>query len=148
MSNAAPASSLQTFSDALSNVVADAAKSVVAVHSAHSRSSGFVWRPGLIVTADEALAEEGDISVVSPNGETTAATLVGRELDDRYCPSSRRRRQRVGYPAPIRVAADRRSGACCRRAERRAGRCIRLGLIRWPRVAQPARRRDRRADRA
>jgi S1-C subfamily serine protease len=80
MSNAAPASSLQTLSNALSNVVADAAKSVVAVHSAHSRSSGFVWRPGLIVTADEALAEEGDISVVSPNGETTAATLVGRDL--------------------------------------------------------------------
>ena len=79
MSNAAPASSLQTLSDALSNVVAEAAKSVVAVHSAHSRSSGFVWQPGLIVTADEALAEEGDISVVSPNGETTAATLVGRD---------------------------------------------------------------------
>ena len=79
MSSAAPASSLQTLSDALSNVVAEAAKSVVAVHSAHSRSSGFVWRPGLIVTADEALAEEGDISVVSPTGETTDATLVGRD---------------------------------------------------------------------
>ena len=79
MSNAAPASSLQTVSDALSDVVADAAKSVVAVHSARSRSSGFVWRPGLIVTADEALAEEGEISVVSPGGESTAATLAGRD---------------------------------------------------------------------
>ncbi len=79
MSNAAPASFLQTFSDALSDVVANAAKSVVAVHSAHSHSSGFVWRPGLIVTADEALAEEGEISVASPSGEATAATLVGRD---------------------------------------------------------------------
>jgi S1-C subfamily serine protease len=33
----------------------------------------------LIVTADEALAEEGEISLVSPSGETAAATLVGRD---------------------------------------------------------------------
>jgi len=79
MANPAPASSLQQLSDALSEVVADVAKSVVAVHSTHSRSSGFVWRPGLIVTADEALAEEGEISLVSASGETAAATLVGRD---------------------------------------------------------------------
>jgi len=79
MSNAAPASALQTLSDALSDVVADAAKSVVAVHSTRSHSSGFVWRPGLIVTADEALADEGEITVASPGGETVAATLVGRD---------------------------------------------------------------------
>ena len=59
MSNAAPVSSLQTLSDALADVVAVAAKGVVAVRSTRSRSSGFVWRPGLIVTADEALADEG-----------------------------------------------------------------------------------------
>ena len=80
MSNPAPAAStLQQLSDALSDVVADAAKSVVAVHSPRSRSSGFVWRPGLIVTADEALAEEGEIALVSSGGETVAATLVGRD---------------------------------------------------------------------
>ena len=79
MSNAAPVSSLQQFSDALADIVADAAKSVVAVRSARSRSSGFVWRPGLIVTADEALADEGEIAVMSPSGETVAATLVGRD---------------------------------------------------------------------
>jgi S1-C subfamily serine protease len=79
MSNPAPAGSLQQLSNALSDAVAHVAKSVVAVHSTHSRSSGFVWRPGLIVTADEALAEEGEISLVSPSGETAAATLVGRD---------------------------------------------------------------------
>ena len=79
MSNPAPVSSLQALSDALVGVVADAAKSVVAVRSARSRSSGFVWRPGLIATADEALAEEGEISVGFPGGETSAATLIGRD---------------------------------------------------------------------
>jgi S1-C subfamily serine protease len=79
MSNPAPAGSLQQLSEALSDVVVHVAKSVVAVHSTRSRSSGFVWRPGLIVTADEALAEEGEISIVSPGGETAAATLVGRD---------------------------------------------------------------------
>jgi S1-C subfamily serine protease len=79
MSNSAPVSSLQSLSDTLASVVADAAKSVVAVHSTRSRSSGFVWRPGLIVTADEALAEDGEIAVMSPGGEPVAATVVGRD---------------------------------------------------------------------
>lgn len=78
MSNSAPATSLQQLSDALADVVADAAKSVVAIHATRSRSSGFVWRPGLIVTADEALADEGEIAVMSSGGEPVAATLVGR----------------------------------------------------------------------
>ena len=79
MSKTAPAGLLQQFSDALADVVAQAAPSVVAIHSARSRSSGFVWRPGLIVTADEALAEEGDISVGLPDGETVPATVAGRD---------------------------------------------------------------------
>jgi S1-C subfamily serine protease len=79
MSNSALVGSLQSLSDALVSVVADAAKSVVAIHSTRSRSSGFVWRPGLIVTADEALAEDGDVAVMSPGGEPIAATVVGRD---------------------------------------------------------------------
>jgi S1-C subfamily serine protease len=79
MSNPGPASALQQFSDALADSVAAAAKSVVSVHSNRSRSSGWVWRPGLIVTADEPLAEEGEITLVSPEGETLTATLVGRD---------------------------------------------------------------------
>ncbi|MEA3150163.1 MAG: hypothetical protein QOD56_1102 [Gammaproteobacteria bacterium] len=79
MSTPTPAISLQQLSEALTDIVHRAAPSVVAVHSARSRSSGFVWRPGLIVTADEALDDEGDIAVVLPGGETAAATLVGRD---------------------------------------------------------------------
>jgi len=79
MSNPASAGPLRQFSDALADLVAEAAPSVVAVHSAHSRSSGFVWRPGLIVTADEALADEGDVSVAPPGGEPAPASVVGRD---------------------------------------------------------------------
>ncbi len=74
-----PNALLQTLSTACSDLVADASRHVVAVHSHRSRSSGFVWRPGLIVTADEALAEEGEVQVVFPGGESTKATVVGRD---------------------------------------------------------------------
>src|SRR5260370_8018595 len=70
---------LQQLSDPLAGIVDRAAPSIVAVHSTRSRSSGFVWRPGLIVTADEALDDEGDIAVVLPGGEMAAANLVGRD---------------------------------------------------------------------
>ena len=70
---------IQDLSAAFARLVAIAAPSVVAVKSAHSRSSGFFWRPGLIVTAEEALSEEGDFTVTLPSGESLAARLVGRD---------------------------------------------------------------------
>jgi S1-C subfamily serine protease len=78
--SAAPApTTLASLSDALAALVATAAPSVVSVHSHRSRSSGFVWKPGLIVTADEALADEGDVAVTPPGGTRTPATIVGRD---------------------------------------------------------------------
>jgi S1-C subfamily serine protease len=79
MSLSPSAASLQALSDTLSALVAKAASGLVAVHSHRSRASGFVWRPGLIVTAHEALAEEGEITVTLPAGETLPATLLGRD---------------------------------------------------------------------
>jgi S1-C subfamily serine protease len=72
-------SPLQAVSGAVSEIVAQAAPGLVAVHSHRSRASGFLWRPGLIVTADEALAEEGEISVVVRGGDAVKAKLVGRD---------------------------------------------------------------------
>jgi S1-C subfamily serine protease len=71
--------SLQDLSAALTGLVARISSSVVAVQSSRSRSSGFAWRPGLVVTADEALADEGEITVILPGGETIAARLAGRD---------------------------------------------------------------------
>lgn len=70
---------LTSLSSALADVVARVAPSVVSVHSHRSRSTGFVWKPGLIVTADEALADEGDVQIALPDGATVAAKIVGRD---------------------------------------------------------------------
>ena len=70
---------LEAMSASLSRLVAQAPPGVVAVYSRRARSSGFIWKPGLVVTADEALAEEGAIAVTLPGGETVAATVAGRD---------------------------------------------------------------------
>ncbi|HYB08617.1 MAG TPA: S1C family serine protease [Alphaproteobacteria bacterium] len=79
MTDQTPTSHLQSFSHAIADLVERTAPCVVAVHSHRSRASGFFWRPGLIVTADETLAEEGEIAVILQGGERVAATLVGRD---------------------------------------------------------------------
>ncbi|WP_061028872.1 S1C family serine protease [Bradyrhizobium sp. CCH5-F6] len=76
MTDSTPLSSL---SSALADVVAHTAPSVVSVHSHRSRATGFVWKPGLIVTADEALADEGEVTIGLSDGSTVAATIVGRD---------------------------------------------------------------------
>jgi S1-C subfamily serine protease len=70
---------LQNLSNALSGLVANLAPSIVSIHSRQSRSSGFVWRHGLIVTAEEALPEEGEISMMLPGGDLVSAQLAGRD---------------------------------------------------------------------
>jgi len=59
--------------------VAQTAPSIVSVHSHRSRATGFVWKTGLIVTADEALADEGAVEISLPDGNRVAATIVGRD---------------------------------------------------------------------
>ncbi len=72
-------SNLPALSAALTKLLADASPAVVAVTSHRSRASGFVWKAGLVVTADETLADDGDISVGFAGGETASATIVGRD---------------------------------------------------------------------
>ena len=70
---------LSSLSSAIEGVVAAARPSIVSVHSRRSHASGFVWRAGLVVTADEALAEEGDIAIRLADGTTRPATIAGRD---------------------------------------------------------------------
>jgi S1-C subfamily serine protease len=70
---------LSSFSSALAGIVAGAAPAIVSVHSHRSRASGFVWKPGLVITADEALAEEGEVSVILSDGTTRTASIAGRD---------------------------------------------------------------------
>lgn len=70
---------LTSFSSALADVVARTKPAIVSVHSHRLRASGFVWKPGLIVTADEALADEGEVSVKLADGTARPASIAGRD---------------------------------------------------------------------
>jgi S1-C subfamily serine protease len=73
------ASPLAALSSSLADVVAQTSPAIVSVHSHRSRASGFVWKPGLVVTADEALADEGEVAIRLADGTEHAAIIVGRD---------------------------------------------------------------------
>ena len=79
MSQSTSFTQMQGLSAALISLVASTAPSLVSVYSSRSQSSGFVWQPGLIVTADEALSEDGEFTVKLWNGDAAPAQLVGRD---------------------------------------------------------------------
>ena len=70
---------LQAVSGELAALTATAGGVVVAVEGRETRASGFVWRPGWVVTADEALGEDDGYSVTLADGTTVAARLRGRD---------------------------------------------------------------------
>ena len=70
---------LSELSKSIAGLVAGAAPSLVALKSGRSRSSGFAWRPRLIVAADELIDDDGEVKVTLAGGEEIAGTLVGRD---------------------------------------------------------------------
>jgi S1-C subfamily serine protease len=72
-------SPLEQLSMAMADAVAAVAASVVAVQTGRSRSSGFAWRDGLIVTCEEALPDDAEVTLSLPGGIGVRATVVGRD---------------------------------------------------------------------
>jgi len=71
---------LKDFSDAAVGLVENGARSVVAVHGRQwGQSSGIIVKPGVVVTAEEALDKDESIEVTLPGGDRVNATLVGRD---------------------------------------------------------------------
>jgi len=71
---------LDTLSEHLAEIAHSAATRIVAIHGrGRTSSSGIIWRPGFIVTAEEALEADEDLSITHPNGTQIAAHLVGRD---------------------------------------------------------------------
>jgi S1-C subfamily serine protease len=69
---------------ALSNDLAAAAEraggAAVAVHGRqHVPSSGVLWRPNVVVTADHSLKRDEEITVTLPDGRNVPAALAGRD---------------------------------------------------------------------
>jgi serine protease DegQ len=73
---------LSRFSDELAAAVAGAGNSVVRVEARQRQAaSGVVWADGLVVTADHVVERDENITVGLADGQTAAATLVGRAQD-------------------------------------------------------------------
>lgn len=67
-------------SNTLVQITERAARSAVAVHTeARGSSSGVVWRPGVIITAEHALRRDEEIQVTLPDGRVVPAVLGGRD---------------------------------------------------------------------
>jgi S1-C subfamily serine protease len=73
---------LSNFSTNLADLVEQAGQSAVAIEARHRiGSSGFLWKPGLVVTVEHAIRRDEDIPVILPDGNRASAELVGRDPD-------------------------------------------------------------------
>lgn len=71
---------LAVLSNELAGAVEQAGRAVVAVNARpRFASSGVLWRPGVIVTAEHAVRRRDEIGITLPDGRTTSATLAGRD---------------------------------------------------------------------
>ena len=73
-------SELAALSNDLAAAVERAGRAVVAVHARpRFSSSGVVWRPGVIVTAQHTIRREEEITVTLPDGANRPATVAGSD---------------------------------------------------------------------
>src|SRR3984957_5941916 len=79
MSDQPASSALLALSTELATLVRDGAPSPVTIQSARARSTGFSWRPGLIVAAETALPDDGELWTVAHDGPPSPAQIVGRD---------------------------------------------------------------------
>ncbi|MBQ0821843.1 serine protease [Microvirga sp. HBU67558] len=80
MPDPAAAFSLETFSDRTADLLDGIAPRLVTIHGRRrGTSTGFLWRPGLVITAEEALEADEDVPVTRPDGSQISASLVGRD---------------------------------------------------------------------
>ena len=73
-----PTDSLEQFSDALADRVADAATFTVAIRTGRRDRSGMLWRDDVVVTSEQVLPDGTDFTVVR-NGTEMPARLAGRD---------------------------------------------------------------------
>ncbi|MEM9090595.1 MAG: S1C family serine protease [Cyanobacteria bacterium P01_F01_bin.53] len=71
--------SFETLSHALSEIITQTSGSVVAIQGRRSASTGIHWRKGLIVTSCEALAQDHNLTLHFPNGQTVKTELLGSD---------------------------------------------------------------------
>ena len=91
MSDQPVSSALLALSRELVRLIRDVAPSLVSIQSGHTRSTGFSWRPGLIVAAEDALPDDGELSILAHDGASSSAQIVGCDpsTDVARCRSNR-----------------------------------------------------------
>jgi S1-C subfamily serine protease len=73
-------STLSALSNDIAATVERASSAVVAVHGRpHMPSSGVLWQPNVVVTAEHTLKQDEEITVTLPDGRTVDASLAGRD---------------------------------------------------------------------
>ena len=70
---------LETFSQDLSDIIANTSRSVVSVRGKRSAGTGIHWKKGLIVTSCEALSTEDSLKIGLPDGQTVNTELLGTD---------------------------------------------------------------------
>jgi S1-C subfamily serine protease len=75
-----PDTALLALSNNFADLVDRAAQGVVAIRGARRWPlSGIYWRPGIVVTAEEGLEHDDNLTIVLPDGRTASASLIGRD---------------------------------------------------------------------
>ena len=147
MSDQSASSVLLALSTGFASLIRDVAPSLVSIQSGRARSTGFSWRPGLIVAAEDALPDEGELSIVAHDGASSPAQIVGR---DPSTDVALLRIERTDLPKAPSAAAAPTAGALALVAGAREGAAnAALGrrVICRSAMAQSARRPHRRAHR-
>ena len=71
---------LSDLSNSVVSLANDAAPRILAVQGADGRAfSGFIWRTGLAVTAEEVLEGEDEVQVLGASGKVGTAKIIGRD---------------------------------------------------------------------
>ncbi|WP_055048049.1 S1C family serine protease [Devosia sp. A16] len=71
---------LEALSASLAALTASVASRIVAIQGRDGRElSGFIWRTGLAVSADEVLEGDDDVAVLGADGKPATAQIIGRD---------------------------------------------------------------------
>jgi S1-C subfamily serine protease len=121
--------SLDAISDRVADLCDGIAPRLVAIHAPRRRSStGIIWRPGLVVTADEALEADEDILITRPDGSPISASLLGRDPSTDI--ALLRTEEQPIADVPFREMSGLRVGHLVLAAGRRfEGVCAALGIV-------------------
>ena len=112
------ANALTQFSRDLAATIDATSPAIVAVHGrGRLPSSGIVWEPGLVVTAEETVARDADLALTLADGRRVEATLAGRDPSTDIAV--------LRFAGEARPIAHRRRIGAAARPSRRRGRASR-----------------------